>query len=130
MLKKVAVIVAFMLLVLIATYSEFSYIGKKQVVFSKNYSQGGFFTSNISDVGALYSSKGYSFSLSSDNLEFIDSLNAKEVYSSKIQDVENTYYYSNKIKTYQIINGKRVNVHVAKTNNKIVVGIPIIYYGY
>ncbi len=130
MLKKFVVVVAFILIIMVASYSQFNIFKEKQVTFSKNYSQGKFFTSNINDLCARYQSKGFSFKADEENLNFLKELNVKTVYSSQIENVENIYYYTNKIKTYQIINGRKVNVHVAKTTDGITVGIPIIYYGY
>ena len=130
MLKKFVVVVAFILIIMVASYSQFNIFKEKQVTFSKNYSQGEFFTSNINDLRVRYQSKGFSFKVDDGNLDFLTTLNAKEVYKSQIEKIENTYYYTNQIKTYQIINGERVNVHVAKSTDGITVGIPIIYYGY
>ena len=130
MLKKFVVVVAFILIIMVASYSQFNIFKEKQVTFSKNYSQGEFFTSNINDLRARYQSKGFSFKVDDGNLDFLTTLNAKEVYKSQIEKIENTYYYTNQIKRYQIINGRKVNVHVAKSADGITVGIPIIYYGY
>ena len=130
MLKKFVVVVAFILIIMVASYSQFNIFKEKQVTFSKNYSQGEFFTSNINDLRARYQSKGFSFKVDDGNLDFLTTLNAKEVYKSQIEKIENAYYYTNQIKRYQIINGRKVNVHVAKSADGITVGIPIIYYGY
>ncbi len=130
MLKKVFVVVAFILIVLVASYSQFDIFKTKQVTFSKNYSQGEFFSSTIYDFYGRYSSKGFSFKVDESSLDFLNELNVKMVYSSQIENVENIYYYTNQIKTYQIINGQKVNVHIAKMTDGITVGIPIIYYGY
>lgn len=130
MLKKVVVLTAFILIIMVASFSQFNIFKGKQVTFSQNYSQGEFFTSNVHDFFGRYSSKGFSFKVDDGNLDFLTTLNAKMVYSSQIEKIENSYYYTSKIKTYQIINGQRVNVHVAKTTDGITVGIPIIYYGY
>lgn len=130
MLKKFVVVVAFILIIMVASYSQFNIFKEKQVTFSKNYSQGEFFTSNINDLCARYQSKGFSFKVDDGNLDFLTTLNAKEVYKSQIEKIENAYYYTNQIKRYQIINGRKVNVHIAKSADGITVGIPIIYYGY
>ena len=130
MLKKVVILVTFIFLILIASYTQIGLIASEKVVFSKNFSQGEFVSSNIYDFSLRYLSKGYSFKLNGQNLDFLKELDAKEVYSSKIEKVENVYYYTNKIKKFQIINGKRVNVHIAKSQNDVIVGVPIIYYGY
>ncbi len=128
MQKKIVIVATFIFLILIASYTQFNEFSNKNAVFSTNYSQGDFFSANVSEIYAHYLSKGYSFYV--DDLEFLTKLNAKKVYSSSVEKIENTYYYTNKIKKYQIINGQKVNVHIAKTNEKTLVGIPLIYYGY
>ena len=130
MLKKIVILVTLIFLILIASYTQIGAFGNKKVVFSKNFSQGEFFSSSIYDFGAHYNSKGYSFKIDGKNFDFLKELDAKEVYSSKIENVENVYYYTSKIKRYQIVNGKKVNVHIAKSQNDVIVGVPIIYYGY
>ncbi len=130
MLKKMVIVIAFILIIIVASFSQFNIFGDRQVTFSKNYSQGDFFISNINDFYGRYSSKGFSFKLDGENLDFLKDLNAKQVYSSQIENVENAYFYTDKIKKYQIINGKRVNVHIAKTGDGVIIGIPLIYYGY
>lgn len=40
------------------------------------------------------------------------------------------YYYSEQIPVYSFINGKKVNIHVAKSNKGITVGCPMIFGSY
>ena len=43
---------------------------------------------------------------------------------------ENLYYYTAKIKNYVIISGKRVNIHLAKGENSVAIGSPLIFGSY
>lgn len=63
--------------------------------------------------------------------EYIGSLLSE--YNAKLQLIESAsfidseYYYTNKITNYVIINGNKVNIHVAKGRSGITVGTPIIF---
>ena len=54
-------------------------------------------------------------------------------YNAKSQGIESgnfgrgEYYYSNKIPSFVIIGGKRVNVHVVKNTSGITIGTPLIF---
>ena len=60
----------------------------------------------------------------------IDDLNAKEVFFEDIGDVKCVYYYTPNIRSYKIINGKKVNLQTAKRGEKYSVGCPMIFGGY
>lgn len=59
--------------------------------------------------------------------EFLQDFSAEIVKQENIQDVTCVYAYSKKVKYLQIIDGKKVNLHVAITNDGIYLGSPIIY---
>ena len=84
----------------------------------------------------LFAIKGESVFLNERNSkgiidEFIN--NFLNNYEAKIQLLErgdlvnSEYYYSNKIAKHVIINGCRVNVHIAKSDYGVTIGVPIIY---
>ena len=84
----------------------------------------------------LFAIKGESVFLNEKNSnsiidEFVNSF--LNNYEAKIQLLEggdlvnSEYYYSNKIAKYVIINGCRVNVHIAKSDYGVTIGVPIIY---
>ena len=74
---------------------------------------------------------GVSFSASEiEALKIIESANATLVYKSNVNGVENYYYYSPYINGKELVKGKKVNLHVAVSNEKVTVGSPLIYYGY
>ena len=63
--------------------------------------------------------------------EYIEQLlkayNAKNQVIEKGNFGDGEYYYSNKIPTFVIINGRRVNVHVVKGTSGITIGTPLIF---
>ncbi len=130
MKNNLLVIFAFLLLSVVIFYESVGFLPSKQVIYSKNYSSGEFSNASIYSLSEQYSSKGFCFKTDKSGLKFLKEVNAKLVHVSKTENIENLYYYSNKIKTYQMINSHKVNIHVATTFDKVTVGIPLIYYGY
>lgn len=130
MKNNLLVVFAFLLFGVIIFYEGVGFLPSKQVIYSKNYSSGEFSNASIYSLSEQYSSKGFCFKTDKSGLKFLKDVNAKLVHVSNAENIENAYYYSNKIKTYQIINSKKVNIHVATCFDKVTVGIPLIYYGY
>lgn len=58
---------------------------------------------------------------------FLQDMSAKIVHTSSVSSVTSYYCYSNKIKSYKIVNGVKVNLHVAIQKDSVKVGSPIIY---
>ena len=65
-----------------------------------------------------------------DYLELAKRLKATKMHSFNDGYAENIYFYTNKLQKKEIVNGKAVNLHVAITNEKVVIGTPLIYGGY
>ena len=65
-----------------------------------------------------------------DKSEIIDYYRACPVFFETVDEIENEYYYSEKISAYITVNGKKVNVHISETDGKIAVGIPFIFGSY
>ncbi len=61
---------------------------------------------------------------------FIDKFDAKLVKTESVANVTSYYYYSAKIDFYQLIDGVKVNLHVAKDGEKVYMGSPLIYSGF
>ena len=103
-----------------------------QAVFSSNgKSSGVFIQKEDLTVENLFSLDGISYPLSNCGVrKTISLLNAKEVHYFTDGEVKNYYFFSEKLPKCEIINGKKVNFHVAVKGDKITVGSPIIYYGY
>ncbi len=70
-------------------------------------------------------------SLSNVDGGFVDkklkAFNCKKAFEEKGENFSSVYYYSPKIPAYKLINGQKVNFHVAKTNDGFVIGIPLIF---
>ena len=65
---------------------------------------------------------------SEDNaLKLINDLNVKYVFCEKGEDFSCTYYYTDKIKNYVVLNGNKVNLHLSCGKGVYTVGSPIIF---
>lgn len=61
---------------------------------------------------------------------FVARLNARAVFCESASGVYNEYYYSSAIKNCAVINGKRVNLQIGKTNAGISVASPVAFGSY
>ena len=59
--------------------------------------------------------------------EFLSKYQAKTVFTEKVENGENIYAYSDKIKYVKIIGGEKINLHIFVSENYFVVGSPIIF---
>ena len=57
----------------------------------------------------------------------IMAFNAKIVFVEEINEIENFYCYSPKIKGYTRLKGEKINLHFAKGKREVKVGSPIIF---
>jgi len=62
--------------------------------------------------------------------EILENFNAKVIFTQSISDIKNIYAYSEEIEDYIILNGQKINLHIAVTKDKTVAGSPIIFGGY
>ncbi len=126
MLKSVACF-----LILACLFCPLKSFSREITVCSGGKSSGYFISAKSSEIGKIVNFDGLSFSLTTAELaKFLSEYDCKKVYSSDIGGVENYYYYSSKISKKEVLSGKKVNVHIAVSSEKVVVGVPIIYYGY
>ena len=65
-----------------------------------------------------------------DKALILDYYRACPVFFETVGEIENEYYYSDKISAYTTVNGKKVNVHISRTGGKVAVGIPFIFGSY
>ena len=61
---------------------------------------------------------------------FLGKFNAKVVFTEKVDNVTCIYAYSPKVKYSTIVNGKKVNLHLAFNGDEVTLGTPLIYGGY
>ena len=80
----------------------------------------------------IFDLEGVSISLESsyDIEKTLKFLNAKKIHYFTDGEVENYYFFTRKVHGFEIINGKKVNLHVAVNGSNLTIGSPIIYYGY
>ena len=57
-------------------------------------------------------------------------LNAVTVMTETVGIINSEYLYSKKVPCYKLINGKKVNIHIAYDGAEYKVGTPIIFGGY
>ncbi len=63
-------------------------------------------------------------------LKTVKSLNAKMVFSERVDNIVCEYYYTPKIYCFILIKNKRVNLHVVKSVHGVAVATPLVFDGY
>ena len=126
MLKKllgVAVVILTAVLYLIGV----PFINKNTVTCIGGKSSGQFIYSPV-----FFENDGYQVKLDTEiqAVSFLRKYNCEIVFTENINGIENYYFYSSKLLKKQVLNGKKVNVHLAVSDGKIILGYPIIYGSY
>lgn len=112
-------------------FSPLNLIKDDVTVTSGGKSAGQFLTVSKENFSEFINADGVSFSVTESTLKTILEKTACErTHSFYDGEILNVYYYSERIPVKEVISNKRVNVHVAISDNGIKVGIPFIYYGY
>jgi len=62
--------------------------------------------------------------------ELITKFNAVVIFTEETADIKNYYAFTDKIDNYIILNGKKINLHIAVSQAKTTIGSPIIFGGY
>lgn len=62
--------------------------------------------------------------------KFIEYFSAEKVITETLSGTTSYYFTSEKLKNYVLINGQKINLHIAINNEYAVIGYPIIYGGY
>ena len=106
-------------------------ITEKDIVYSVNGKSSGEFIKGEISLDKIFLIDGASIKIDSYNIEEkLNLLNAKMIHYFTDGEVENYYFFSEKVHNFEIINGKKVNIHLAVKQGEVVVGSPVIYYGY
>ena len=106
-------------------------ITEKEIVYSVNGKSSGEFIKGEIPLDKIFLIDGASIKIDSYNMEEkLNLLNAKMIHYFTDGEVENYYFFSEKVHNFEIINGKKVNIHLAVKQGEVVVGSPVIYYGY
>ena len=106
-------------------------IFEKDIVYSVNGKSSGEFIKDGISFDKIFLIDGASIKTDSYNIEEkLNLLNAKMIHYFTDGEVENYYFFSEKVHNFEIIDGKKVNIHIAVKQGEVVVGSPVIYYGY
>ena len=80
----------------------------------------------------LFSIKGYCLKGADESFakETLEKTKAVFVFEEFVGDRRSKYYYSDKIWGYNLVNGQKVNIHVAYDGESYAIGSPTIYGAY
>lgn len=129
MLKRLLVCFVFLLTVLAYASSNRLFVFEKANVVYNGKSSGQIVCERVLPF-KQYDGVFKSFDDEKDYENLIKKYNAKLVLIEETEGVVSEYYYSYSLPYKEVVKGKKVNLHVAKSLNKIVVGSPIIYGSY
>ena len=133
MLKNTLIISLFSLIIFVFGANSMPLYNKNCTV-AVNSSSGAFYQTSSFSFKDAFLSDGASatYPLNYDyTSKIINYYNAKLVTKSALEGYcNNYYYYTPSLPNSVVINGKKVNVHIAVSDNCVTVGYPIIYYAY
>ncbi len=128
MVKNTACLLCLMVL---SSFIIANKLPQKEIVYSLNGKSSGEFIKEEISLDKIFLIDGVSIKINGCDIEEkLNLLNAKRAHYFTDGEVENYYFFSEKVHDFEIINGKKVNIHLAVKEGEIVVGSPIIYYGY
>lgn len=92
----------------------------------------GFSTSEIEDYYLYKNIRGQSLTTKDKRYidDFLKRYDCKLLFIEEVEGVVTKYYYSPKISVYKPVNGKKVNVQTAVSEEIFTIGSPLIYGGY
>ena len=123
--------VCLLCLVVLSSFIVTNKISAEEIVYSLNGKSSGEFIKEEISLDKIFLIDGVSIKINGCDIEEkLNFLNAKMAHYFTDGEVENYYFFSEKVHNFEIINGKKVNIHLAVKEGEIVVGSPIIYYGY
>ena len=127
-----SVLSVLLLCLLVGLFTPLNQVDDNAVITLNGKSSGEFIYKKNITVSDFYDVNGLSLTLSNDNgvENLLKNLNAKPIHYFYDGEIENYYYFSEKLPKKEVIAGKKVNIHVAIKKGAITVGSPIIYYGY
>jgi hypothetical protein len=124
--------VCLLCLAVLSSYVVSTNLTSESAVYCVNGKSSGEFIVGDITLDKLFLIDGVSMKTNRDN-NFENKLNllrAKNVHYFTDGEVKNYYFFSEKVHNFEIIGGKKVNIHVAVKGENVMVGSPIIYYGY
>ena len=133
MLKNILVTILYLAMLVLFSINATPLFNENCVV-AVSRSSGEFYSVNsyrfkdvfVGDGVSVTYSPSYNF-----KKEIIDYYGAEIVINNNYDSYAKNYYcYSKALPNAVIINGKKVNIHIAVTENAVTVGFPLIYYSY
>ncbi len=135
MLKKLSIIVLSASLVLVLTLlnNPPAFIGfsESRAVYTGTSSNSHF--KEYPHLACVNKIKGESCKIPTSEFnmeEFTEYFSAKKVRTEAVAETVSYYFVSPKLKNYVLINGQKINLHIAINNEYVVIGSPVIYGGY
>ena len=133
-----AVITAFAMLISVNLQkgSVFPYAGRHEAYLLKNSSSCQILSLSGEEVNerlfSLFRLKGESVTLDrmEDAEKIVRRYHARLLFEESAEGVRSVYYYTPKLRGYKLINGEKVNLHIAYAAGRTVVGTPILFGGY
>ena len=129
MLKKFAVLCAFLSLSMLIIFSNCMFLGEKVSAVKSGKSSGvieEILNFPFNDFLGTYKQFSVDYKYSS----LLKKYRAKLIFIEEIDGVKNYYYYSNKLPNFEVIKNKKINLQFAIASDRVVVGTPIIYGSY
>ncbi len=130
MLKSLTSILSMLFLV------GFSYFAVKipenAIIVTNGKSSGDFIKFSEIEPSTLINADGgcFYFESAQDCFQIIKELGAKKVHYFYDGEIENYYFFTEKLPKKEILAGKNVNIHLAVKKSGATLGVPLIYYGY
>ena len=116
--------------------SVFPYAGRHEAYLLKNSSACQILSLSGEEANErlffLFRLKGESVRLDSpeEAEKIVRRYHARFLFEENAEGVRSEYYYTPKLRGYKLINGKKVNLHIAYANGRTVAGTPILFGGY
>ena len=129
MLKKCAIILAFLIFSTFVVFSNLIFLGETVYAVDSKKSSG-VITKTISMPFNNYAGVYKRYGASYDYSHFLKENRAKLIFIEEVDGVKNYYYYSKKLPYKEIIKNQKVNIQIAVSNDLIVISSPIIYGSY
>jgi hypothetical protein len=117
--------------VVLSSFIVTNKISAEEMVYTINGKSSGEFIKDEISLDKIFLIEGVTIKMNDCDIEEkLNLLNAKRVHYFTDGEVENYYFFSEKVHNFEMIKGKKVNIHLAVKEGGVVVGSPIIYYGY
>ncbi len=129
MLNKFKILYVFLIFSTFVVFCGCPFLGKRVNAVSGGKSSG-VITKTVCLPFNNFDGVSISFENDYDHETFLEKSGAKLLFIEDLDGVKNYYYYSKRLPKCEVVNQKKVNIQIAISNEKVVIGTPIIYGGY